>query len=575
MDANDAMRRILWRHRWLLLAFTVIPIVLVVPLLSMRPVLYSATANVQAQAAVPDSDTQVLGLVGRVTAVATSLDVVHRAIVAAGVDRSALDVARNHVTAASVGSSGVVAVTVTDRDRAVAVALTRDLAQSVVDSLNSLGSNSSVQLATLTAQQVALTAQRTSLLEQLAKAQAAHQQVTDPGVQALITELNAVEAQLSNNASATQQLLASTGAKAAAGVVNSPIFATAVRAPVASYGALAGLLGLVLGLLIVTVRELVRPTVAEPSAGARELGLVLLGQSRLSKTGAADPDEDLLARLEISAHRIGAGTLVLTGPLPPAQLSALADTLDAGLRPAEGIPPTSGNRAPAIAAVPSSPPAPTQIPRAGRIGGACGPTVTVLSDAALAAHLQDEALILVLPAFAPRSALDQVGDLAIMTGWPVLGVVGVHKQTRRQRKAWKRAAAAAAEAAAAAAEAAAAAAPAPAARAVANGPAVAVAASGPAAAQTAATRPSAVPAAAAATRTAAPTGTGGPAANLAVADANRDAGRDRSEEKNPANRTLVITPTRLGNATAPGNAASVPDVRTQRDVKVDKTGTSS
>ena len=44
-------------------------------------------------------------------------------------------------------------------------------------------------------------------------------------------------------------------------------------------GALAGLLGLVVGLLFATLREVMRPTVAQPAAGARELGAVLLGNS--------------------------------------------------------------------------------------------------------------------------------------------------------------------------------------------------------------------------------------------------------------------------------------------------------
>jgi hypothetical protein len=442
VDANDAMRRILWRHRWLLMAFTLLPVVVVVPLLRLQPTLYSATANVQAQATVPDSDTQVLGLTGRVSAVATSPEVVQSAITAAGVNRNAVDVARNHVAATSVGSSGVVAVTVTDPDRTVAVTLTRALASAVVSSLNSLGSDASSQLAALTDQQAALTASRTSLLTQLAQAQASHQQVTDAGVQALITELNAVETQLSDNVTATQQLLATTGAKAEAGVVNSPSFATAVRLPTTSYAGLAGLLGLVLGLLLVSVRELTRPTVAEPRAGARELGLVLLGDVELSKAGEATPDPGLTARIQIAAHRIGAGTLVLTGPLPPDQLSSVADTLQAALRGADSCPPSAGSRAAASLAMSGALPAPTQISRLARAESA-GPTVTVLSDAAAMMRADDQALILVLPTFAPRSALDQAADLAVTTGWPVLGVVAARRLTRRRRKAAAKAAAAA------------------------------------------------------------------------------------------------------------------------------------
>ena len=562
MDANDAMRRILWRNRWLLLAFMLLPVVVVVPLILMQPALYSATANVQAQSTVPDSDTQVLGLAGRVSAVATSLDVVQAAITAAGVDRKAVDVARNHVAATSVGSSGVVAVTVTDRDRVVAVDLTRALATEVVASLNSLGSDASSQLAALTAQQATLTATRTSLLDQLAQAQAAHQQATDAGVQALITELTAVETQLSNNVTATQQLLATTGAKADAGVVNSPSFATAVRPPTTSYAALAGLLGLVLGLLLVTVRELTRPTVAEPRAGARELGLVLLGGVKLSQSAGATPDPGLAARLQIAANRIGAGTLVLTGPLPPEDLRAVADCLEAALRDVEACAPPAGSRAPARPAVSTALQGPTQISRLTRTGSP-GPGVTVVSDATAAIRADDQALILVLPPFAPRSALDQAGDLAVTTGWPVLGVVSAHPLTRRERRAHAKAVASAAKAGAMAADS----------DDVGGDHSAPDSEPATTGAPVKPVRADAVPGSDPTTR---PVPAAPPKAPVASDPAPKPAGQDRdlAAGKGQASRTLVITAARISETATPGPPAGfAPNANARADFRNDKTGT--
>jgi len=550
VDANDAMRRILWRNRWLLLAFTLLPVLVVVPLLRLQPALYAATANIQAQAAVPDSDTQVLGLAGRVSAVATSLEVVQRAITAAGVDRSAVDVARNHVATTSVGSSGLVAVTVTDHERAVAVALTRALASEVVTSLNSLGSDANAQLAALAQQQATLTATRATLLNELAQAQADHQQATDAGVQALITELNAVETQLSNNIAATQALLASTGAKADASVVTYPSFATAVRSPATSYAALAGLLGLVLGLLLVTARELTRPTVAEPRAGARELGLVMLGEVQLAKPAEAAPDPGLPAHIQIAAHRIGAGTLVLTGPLPSEDLRAVADCLQDALRAADPGATSNGTWTPARQVTAGALAGPTQISRLARAGSS-SPTVTVVCDPDAAIHAEDQALILVLPPFAPRSALDQAGDLAVMTGWPVLGVVAAHRQTRRDRRARAKAAAAAAGHDVAGDQPAKTDEAAPPDKAVPPDPAPM---SGPAG--------KAVP----------PARSGVPAHPGTAATDDKDL----APGKGQASRTLVITAARISETSAPGmSAGASTNVNSRGDFRSDKTGTGS
>jgi capsular polysaccharide biosynthesis protein len=447
------MRRVFWRHRWLLIALLLIPVAAVAPLRLTQPETYAATASIQAQAAAPDADTQVTAIMSRVTAVATSPTVVQVAIKKAGVNRNALDVARHEVAVTSLSSSAIVTVTVTDPSRPVAIRLSRSLANAVVNVLNGLGTQSSLQLASLARQRLQLDTSRARLLAKLASAQASKQLATSAGVQALIAELNAVETQISANVSSVQQVLSVSTINEGAGVISSPDFATSVSRHVAVYCALAGLLGLVVGLLIATIHELSRPTIAEPGAGARELGLVLLGDAQLTKEEPTGLDEDLTTRLELAADRLGARTLVLTGPVPSAQLTRLAAHLNRNL-PAIAAAANgdssghTGNQRPGITPL-SAHVAPTEL-RSGAAGekspagsfGSMGPhalgagpalpslTVAALPDITLRARPSIPALVLVLPRFAPRAALDQAVDLGVATGWPILGVIGLRRRRR-------------------------------------------------------------------------------------------------------------------------------------------------
>lgn len=454
MEANEAMRRIFWRHRWLLIALVLIPVAAITPLRLAKPVTYAATASIQAQAAAPDADTQVAAILARATAEATSPQVVQAAISAAGVNRNALTVARHEVAVASLGTSAIVTMTVTDSSRPVAMAIGRSLASAVVNALNGLGTQSSMELAALAKVKAQLDGARNSLVKQLGAANARNESAaTSPGVQSLIAQLNEVDAQLLGNQTAVQQILTTSSTSQGAGVISAPTYATGVSRQVAVDGALAGLLGLVIAMLIATIRELARPTIAEPGAAARELGLALLGSAQLAKDGAADLDDELTTRLDLAAHRLGASTLVLTGPVPPAQLTALAGHINEDL-PASADPvPDDGpgrvsGRVSGITALSSHIPGGTGDSRSptgyfasitphprGVVAGRSGLLVVALPDRSLQARRDDPALVLVLPRFASRAALDQVVDLGVITGWPILGVIGLRK--RAGRRHWR------------------------------------------------------------------------------------------------------------------------------------------
>jgi hypothetical protein len=447
VEASEAVRRVFWRHRWLLIFLILIPVIVVAPLRLTRPVTYAATANIQAQSAAPDADTQVLAILSRVTAVATSPQVVQRAINDISVDRNADYVARHEIAATSLSSSAVVAITVTDRSRAVAISLSRSLATAVVNFLNELGTQSSSQLATLTQQRNQLNGTRRTLFKDLARAQANHELSTDAGVEALLAELSGVEVQLSANLSAQQQILATSSANEGAGVISGPTYAASLSRHVAVDSILAALLGLIIGLLIATIRELARPTLAEPAAGARELSLVLLGAAQLKNEDLSALDDDLPARLDLAAHRLGARTLVLTGPVPPAALSALAAHLD-GMLPAIADAPRDGALAARTRRVSGITALADHVSTAaseskcngtdpqshGSSGRDKSLTVTSLPDITLRARPRDPALVLVLSRFAPRAALDQAVDLGLTTGWPILGVIGLKQRGGRRRR---------------------------------------------------------------------------------------------------------------------------------------------
>jgi hypothetical protein len=253
-------------------------------------------------------------------------------------------------------------------------------------------------------------------------------------------------------------------------VLAMPASATGASRHAAEYGALAALLGLVVGLLIATIRETIRPTVAQPGAGARELGTVLLGNAEIRGDVPASLDDDLAARLDLAAQRLGVHTIVLAGPVAGDRLGALASKLSGELPSGQGLRagPSRreaehstrgggpGTQVPLLAAADGRaghvqangghpgggqqgsglPPAPggeaghPAIPaEAGRLSARSGDgrlrRVVAMGGATLDGDPGDAGLAAVLPPFAPHAALDQIADLRATTGWPLLGVIGL------------------------------------------------------------------------------------------------------------------------------------------------------
>lgn len=454
VESSEAIRRIFWRHRWLLLALMILAAAAVVPLREHQPVNYAATATIQGQGTTPDADTQVQAIQSRVSAVATAPELVQTAISQAKVSRDANQVARHEVSVTPLGSSAIMELKVTDPSPGVAVALAGSLASNVVSELNQLGIRDDPELALLSKTNSQFVSRRNQLLSQLGSANASNAS-TSVQAQSLLSQLGAVEQELANNEAESQQVLATLTTETGASVVSVPTSATGASRHVAEYGALAALLGLVLGLLIAAIREVIRPTVAQPAAGARELGAVLFGSCDTRGRRIIRIDQDLPERLNLAAHRAGVVTVVLTGPGSRGRLAALAARLrdelpspqqaDVRARSAARIDHRHGGddpgpnrdiQRPAIAhgghrPVGLATDRPTDIATA-RPPKPQGPqrTVVALDDIRLSDPPPDAALVVALPTFAPHSALDQAADLGVTADWPVLGVIGIRRRGR-------------------------------------------------------------------------------------------------------------------------------------------------
>jgi hypothetical protein len=450
VEASETGRRIFWRHRWLLLVLVILPAIGVVVLREGQPVTYAATAVVQGQDTTPDTTTQVSAIQSRVAAVATDPALVQAAISKAKVSRNAVQVAKHDISVGPLSSSAIMAITVTDKTPQVAQALSDTLATAVVNQLNQLGVKGNPELVALAQTHAQLVARRDQLQSQLSKVGAANASTSVP-VQSLLSQLAAAEQELANNESEQQQVLATLTTETGASVVSVPTAATAASRHAAVYGALAALLGLVVGLLFATLREVLRPTVAQPDAGARELGAVPFGTAEERGGQIVALGRDLPERLNLAAHRAGVLTVVLTGPGSPGRLSSLAARLRGekpSPEPADGlslgparIEADYGDDASPNGEV-RRPPIVSSEHRTVGLATADWPvgvtaaqspepqrTVVTLNDIRLGAPPPDAALVVVLPRFAPHSALDQAADLGVTADWPILGVIGIRRRS--------------------------------------------------------------------------------------------------------------------------------------------------
>jgi capsular polysaccharide biosynthesis protein len=435
MELNEALHRVVVGHWRLLAVLLVLPLLIVGALHALASPAYVATARVQASSTSPSTDTEADAVLNRVAGVVTSTSVVNQAMEEARINnRNAAAVAADEVSVTRLGSSAVFNLSVTDSDPRIATGLAAGLTTQLVTFLNGTGDPQGTALVKqLTDQQNALRSQRQSTAAQLAQA-------GGPAATAnLQAQLSTLDQQLGDVQSSLRQLQAAmvtSGGSAAA--ISLPSSAVRAASTLVTDLGLGVLTGLVVGLLIATALETLRPRVVDSRAFARELEVPPLGRLVLPATddpaGRIDLDFSTLLATRQAIVRSGVGAVMVTGPLPTQSLSGIARLIEEQSAAVPKDIPTSIDGAAGHSAPPS--PVLDVLPGHGRPAIEAHPLPVEGSDVDGRWTARRQGLIVVTPNLALLSEVRRVRDLAAATGWPVLGVLGASRRRRAGLRWW-------------------------------------------------------------------------------------------------------------------------------------------
>jgi hypothetical protein len=463
MDVNEILLRTARGHWRLLLVCMLLPPLVVGVLTAMRPTTYTSWARLQGGTVLPGSETEADAMLNMVKGVATSPEMVRRALGEIGV--AGRDPVRTaaEVDVSRLGSAAVFDLSVTDVDPRIATPLAQALAKDVVGYLNNVGDARTANLLD------GLGKRQKELLDQRQKVAAALTLTKEPVAGAdLSAQLSGIDQQLADLSSTMRQLeLGGTSAAGSAGSATliSPAVTTG-RTPtrlVTDLG-LALFAGLVLGLFGATILEVLRPRVPNARMFAREIGVPVIGQLAPAGDYIVAERETGLA-LRRAAARAEVSRVLLLGPSDTERLVAAAMALrrlvqpgQLDARPHPPQPPEQTRPAPSPrprtnqASTGNGRPVPglartAVVTRSAETPSVESPSVdtpsveprwraTALLDVrALSEHDADKpgqgglgyaehvGLVAVVPPFARYSELRRIDDLVAATGWLVIGVI--------------------------------------------------------------------------------------------------------------------------------------------------------
>jgi capsular polysaccharide biosynthesis protein len=219
-------------------------------------------------------------------------------------------------------------LTVTDRDPRVAATLAKDLAKQVVQSINRTGqSGLSTTLNAIDQEIVRLSEQHGAVQSQAA---------ADPKNEQLQSKLAGLNQVIANFSGDRSRLLIQSSTQGLASVLDQPVVPQQAESrALAQKLGLAGVLGLVVGVLIASIAETIRPTVPGARRVSRRLGAPTLGQlKRAEMRGEQTPNlENLAVRLRLAANHADVSTIALVDVNGQYELADLAHSLELSLLP--------------------------------------------------------------------------------------------------------------------------------------------------------------------------------------------------------------------------------------------------
>ncbi len=417
------LARIFRRHRFLVVACLLLGVGGGLALHWSEQPRYLGQARVLVTTADPSSSAQASGIADSVRALATGTDLVRNAISTVGVTRDPAGVAKS-VDVHSLGTSGVVQLQVSDREPAVALALTRAIADLVVKQrTDTEGAALRASIGDLDSQIQSVRSQMKTVDAGLAAATAQSASV-DPAVldrasaerARLIAQRTGLSDELTVLSSHRADLAAQLAEQPRASIVDYP------SGPAAKAGsqrlpdaALGGLLGLVVGIACAALLETLRPSVMGRAAIARSLRAPVLAEiNRSGRTWDAPDVLEAAMHTQLAAAGANVSRVELLATSPRIDVAGLAAALA----------PELGSTAVGVVNVDST---------------GTGPQVNLGDPATVRGRrtlAQRRGLVLVVRDAVKLADLEPARDFLAISGWPLLGVIiaprgGIVAVTRR------------------------------------------------------------------------------------------------------------------------------------------------
>ena len=409
MELNDALRRIAGQH-WRLLAACVLSGLILGLLFAPHGKEYSASARLVLDTPDPVARQQSQAIADTAKAIATSPSQVRRALRRARVERGdPAAFAKQHVSVTALGTSGVLQLSVSDRDRRAAASVANALASLLIrtrlDVTNGQTDRVFADLNRRTAdlsRKIAKADEEVNLLSvEIAAASTPH------AADALRAQRDAAgrerdffAQQRSVLESERVSLLSTSAQRPRPSIISA---ATPPSKPEPShrmvYLVLGVLLGFILGMGAAGLVETIRPTLVGSETLASELDAALLGALGSDASGATAID--IGARLRLAAQAAEVGNVALLAAGPDVDLDRLAESLSSSA--AGGVPTNPSESA-------------TGHARTLRIG-------RFRPESTLSNNGRRSGLVLVSPTALKKAELSDIANLLKLSQLPLLGLI--------------------------------------------------------------------------------------------------------------------------------------------------------
>jgi capsular polysaccharide biosynthesis protein len=431
VEIDEVAARLLRQYWALLLVCVLVPLAVISLVVARQPSVYAANARIITGSSVPQSSAQADGVVSQVQAIATGRTSAAQALRSAGATRNLTSYVANNISVGGLGTSQVVDLTVTDRSPLVAERVASALATEVIDSLNNVGqSGLSAALKAIDQEIVRLSEKRATLASQVA---------ASPHNQQLQAKLAGLDQVIANFTGDRGRLLIQASTQGLADVIDQPALPIKPESKaLAQKLGLAGLLGLVAGILIASVAEMIRPTVPGARRVSRRLDAPTLGNlGSEDMAGEGRHLDNLALRLRLAALHAGVSTVALADIDSERDLADLAAgleraMLDSSPAAAAGNA-TDNHRVTSDAGQLDTDAGSVQVKTSYPATGIATLHVRPLGQLKRPAGLGAVGIVVLSGPVARVSRITSLEDLVTSSGWPIIGVVGVPRLQRWRR----------------------------------------------------------------------------------------------------------------------------------------------